>query len=165
MLAFTIKGVAMFSRSKKRLSAAIGRLLNLTTAYRVVRDYEERTENRYDREIPVILIPWENNRPIVEAWGFALARNISHEGAGIVAHHELGTEQVLCIFSLEEPLFVLAEVKHSVPMGGCFWRLGARFVKLLRSDDLPEVGALIGAVESLIPCTGCSLEGTMAEAC
>jgi hypothetical protein len=39
--------VAMFSlgQNKKRLSTAIGRLLNLTTAYKVVREYEERVEN------------------------------------------------------------------------------------------------------------------------
>jgi hypothetical protein len=131
-----------FFRQKKQneVRDCVQRILNRSAPN--PSEFEDlRLDPRYDRSVPVILIPWDRE-PLVEHACYALVQNLSDFGARLIAQKPILVEELLCCFAVDDVQFLLATVQRSKPLGGGFWECGIRFSESitpaahLRLDDL-----------------------------
>ncbi len=109
---------------------------------------EARAENRYNRCIPALLIPWEDewlslNEPI-----FGVTKDFSDNGVLFLSNHEFTAGPVLCGFWPDDAVFLLGEVRRTSPFGGGFWQSGVSLLELVCSSQVP---GLIPLAEQLLP--------------
>src|SRR5437773_7913954 len=87
--AFVPRRAHMFLFSKRRRSLEvipqrIRRILDKTVETSIGDDEPRRRSRRYTRFMPALLAPWRDGGPIADVVCFALTRNISDTGVGLI---------------------------------------------------------------------------------
>lgn len=146
--------MVIFSKRKKHneVHAFIRRVTDNTCPTLSPLDGEARWEGRWNRTIPVLLAPFEDEDVVVDDTAHALTKNLSSQGAALVLHQPFRTELVVVGFLIDDSQgFVLGEVKQNVPIGGGFWQLGIEFRKMIVPGDYPGLKQLDSALGRLNP--------------
>jgi hypothetical protein len=120
----------------------------------------DRKENRYNRTLPVLIWPWQNDGPLIDQCVIAITKDVTDHGMGIILRCEFDfPEMVLALLSGEadeaEPWFFLGHVVRSELIGGGYTILGVELTQFLNRDGseaveplLPEAKKLLRAVAS-----------------
>ena len=85
---------------------------------------ERRREVRHDCMVPLMLCPWRDGEPIVDESRFAVARNVSAGGMGVLLTRPIADERLVIGVRSDsdptQPWFFLGETRHVTSMGsGC----------------------------------------------
>lgn len=110
----------------------VRRLADLTTPNLDQQGSQERAEDRCNRTIPVLLCPWEDNRPALDACMYALTKDISTRGVGLVMNQPFRAVEVVVGFWLDDermqqPWFFLGTTQRLQKIGGGYWAMGIEF--------------------------------------
>jgi len=140
--------------TRKRLCEVRGfvrQLVDLTSPNLPPLEGEARTENRSNRALPALLVPWENGQPVVDESTYAITKDFSDRGLSLVLQQPFKSVLVVVGLWLESPRFALAEVRQNVPLGGGFWQIGVELTELLDSAESPQVQGLLPLATRLVP--------------
>lgn len=139
----------MFSFTKRKKQVDVHQLLrramNATSPNRPPTQGDARWEDRSNRTIPVLLVPYTEGHPCAAEHTIALTKDLSSQGVAIVLPQPFRAEQVVIGFWLDaRPEFVLGRIRQNVPLGGGYWQLGVELTE--RMGPTP-----CEATESLVP--------------
>ena len=109
---------------------------------------ENRSQTRYNRAIPMLLVPWENGELLVGESVYTLSKDYSDNGVCLLPHRPFMALNVVCGFWIDGPVFLMGEVRSRAPIGGGFWQLGVQLTQVIPPGD---VEALIPLAEDLAP--------------
>lgn len=140
--------------TRKRLCEVrdfVRQLVDLTSPNLPPLEGEARTENRSNRALPALLVPWENGQPVVDESTYAITKDFSDRGLALVLQQPFKSVLVVVGLWLESPRFALAEVRQNVPLGGGFWQIGVELTELLDSAKSPQVQSLLPLATRLVP--------------
>ena len=117
---------------------------------------ESRTENRYNRTIPVLLCPLENGRPVEDRSEFVITRDICDRGVGVILNHSFDAEEAVVGFSVpsegaNEPLFFRGATQSNTAIGGGFWLLGVELQEFMNPDHREVLERLVPLTAELCP--------------
>ncbi len=116
----------------------------------------DRSEDRYNRSIPLLICPWENGAPRREDHCYALTVDLSDTGAGLVMYKPYDGDEVVLAFwipaiDMEEPWYFLGRVQRNQPLGGGFWTLGVTLHEFANDEHRAALQSLVPLVEGLAP--------------
>lgn len=102
-----------------------------------------RTDSRVNLTVVVLVVPLERGRPQVRQAFFALTKEFSGTGVGLVVDGPTAIEEAILGFRWEsEMIFLRATSRHLNPMGGGFYQLGMQFEEVVPVADYPELRPL-----------------------
>lgn len=149
-----------FTKSKKSvdLSPFIRRICDLTTPNMTSSPELVRTENRYNRAIPSLVMPWVGGLPLVDQCLFGLTKDISDRGIGLILTEPFDFDELLLGFWLDsdemsEPWFFVASARRCSPIGGGFWSLGVELSELATPLLSSHLSSLTPHAAKLLPPT------------
>ena len=102
-----------------------------------------RADTRANLTVVVLVVPVERGRPQVRRAFFAVTKEFSGTGVGLVVDGPTPVEDAILGFRWEgDMIFVRAEGKHLNPMGGGFYQLGMQMTEVLPKSDYAELTSL-----------------------
>lgn len=120
---------------------------------------ESRDVARHSRAIPTLLVPWENERLVMREATFAVTRDLSDGGVGLLLHQPFRAEAVIVGFRTSDKAdeeasvqYLLAETQQNVPIGGGFWVLGLALTEVYKSPLVHKQLASFAAQLVPTPC-------------
>ncbi len=134
-------------RKRQELWVQIRRIVDTNTPNWRESDDSPRGENRYNRTVPLVVVPLDNDEPCMDNALFAVTKDLSDNGASVLVGREHDLGRVLCGFWVDGPLFLLGEVRRTSPFGGGFWQVGVELFEVVHVDE----PALIQVAEQLVP--------------
>jgi len=111
------------------------RISNATIPNRPKADSRDRVDDRYNRSLSTVLLPWADGKAVIGAPLYAVTKDISEVGLSLVLREPAVPPQMVCGFWLDAPYFVRAELRHSEPIGGGFWQVGIEMTELFTLAD------------------------------
>ena len=132
----------LFDKRKKRFDVQrlIRRVIDLSTPNRTPLEGEVRSEERYNRTLPVLLASFDNGEIDTECQTFALTSNLSGAGIAVTLGQPFRAKCVVVGFSTHERMqYVLGEVINNHPLGAGFWELSVKLTELITSDTHPQL--------------------------
>ena len=150
----------MFSFTKNKntveLSPYVRRICDLTTPNITSSPELVRDENRYNRAIPTLVVPWVANRPIVDDFVICITKDTADHGIGLVLTEPFHADDVVLGFwvdaaQMSDPWFFLGKTRRCSPMGGGFWTLGVELSEFANSRFMKEVEPLRPTASKLLP--------------
>ena len=118
--------------------------------------YFVRSENRYNRAIPVLLAPWLGNQPDAENSVFVLTKDISDQGLAVLLGCPFRAKEVVVGFwlasvGMEEPWFFRGTIVRNTAIGGGFRLLGMELTEFMNDDWASELRPLLFRAKRLLP--------------
>ena len=121
-----------------------------------------RSEDRFNRTIPTLLCPWENDRPVVDECAICLTSDLADRGIRLVLAQPFRAERVAVGYwigsnQMREPWFFLGDVRRNQPIGGGFWAVGIELTEYANTDhqeafaDLRETAAKLLSPVAVAP--------------
>jgi hypothetical protein len=150
----------MFSFDSRKKSLEVQRrvqhLADLTTPNLGCSTSHERAEDRCNRTLPVLLCPWENGRPVEEFCTFALTKDISSRGVGLILVQPFRAAEVVVGFwldddSMQHPWYFLGSTQRLHKVGGGYWTLGIEFSEFVEPARSKELACLAAKAQQLRP--------------
>lgn len=147
-------------KTREELRSLLHRITDLTNPNLPPLDGEFRTESRSNRSIPVLVVPWEDDRPLVDETTTALTKDFSDRGLALILHQPFHVEQVVVGFLLSrdsrellggEPRFLLGDVVQNVALGGGYWQLCLELSEVLTTSDNKSLASLVPYTAQLVP--------------
>jgi hypothetical protein len=140
----------MFTFAPKQaphIQSRLRRILDLTVPNFSPELERDRVDCRSIRVIPALLCPWKDGAPLVEHHTFALTKDFSNEGVGLVLNAPFRDQEVLLGFwldpeAMEVPWLFLGKVQHLRKWGGGFWTLGVHLTEFVGSNMQPQCAPL-----------------------
>ena len=149
----------MFSfRSRKQqidIAAYMRRICDSTTPNNGMAPHLDRTENRYNRTVPVLIWPWADGGIDGEAVT-GVTKDITDHGMGLIVTKQL-THRELCVCILSDesaeatPWFFRAKLIRGKSIGAGYWAFGVKVEEFLNKDDSHAVETLFADAEQLRP--------------
>jgi hypothetical protein len=114
-----------------------------------------RAENRYNRAIPTLLGPWQDDHPLVEECIVGLTTNLSDRGVGLVLYQPFRADEVIIGYwvsaeLMHAPLFFLGNVRRNQPIGGGFWAVGIEFTEYASGEYAETLAPLFPSAATLL---------------
>ena len=134
------------SRTKQDLEKHILGVINRTDTGSP-RVNELRTARRFLRSVPVVLAPWVESRPVPEDHTFALTRDMSFGGAGLILQQPYRADEVVIGIRptpskkhepLRSPQFFVGSIISNTVIGGGFWLMGIQLTESVTPDHSLE---------------------------
>ena len=146
-----------FTKRKKTvdLSPYIRQLCDLTTP-NLVTNIEGRSENRYNRTIPTLIVPWEDGRPLADEAVIGLTGDMSDRGLSLVLQQPFRADAVAVGYwissdAMDEPWYFLGEIRRNQAIGGGFWKIGIELAEFANSEHVKALATLERWAETLRP--------------
>ena len=138
------------------LQKYLRRVTDLTTPNRAGAPSCLRVEDRYNRAIPTLLVPWEGDRVDRTRCAMVLTRDISEHGIGLITHHPLRVSEVVLAYWLSfddahEPWFFRGAIQWEEAMGGGFWAIGVELAEFMNTHRRTDVELLVPMTRKLVP--------------
>lgn len=151
----------MFSFTKRKkvvdLQPYIRRLCNLTAPNLSSGLVEglERTENRYNRTIPTLLVPWKDERPMASEYVVGLTCDVADNGIGLVFNQPYRDERVVVGYwvsseMMPEPWFFVGNIQRNQAIGGGFWKLGIELTDFANTNHGESLAVLKPLAKKLL---------------
>ena len=140
----------MFSFTKRKktvdLNPYIRRLCDLTTP-NLATEIEGRSENRYNRCIPTLVSPWQNDRPLVDECAIGLTSDMADRGVSLVLNQPFRADTVVVGYwiacdAMCEPWFFIGDIRRNQAIGGGFWAVGIELAEFANSDHVESLAEL-----------------------
>jgi hypothetical protein len=114
-----------------------------------------RSEDRFNRTIPTLLCPWENDLPLVDECAICLTSDVADRGVRIVLTQPFRAETVAVGYwigsdQMREPSFFLGEVRRNQPIGGGFWTVGVELTEFANTDHRDALADLRESASKLL---------------
>jgi hypothetical protein len=159
----------MFSFGTRRKEGEVRRLLrqlvDLTSPNMPPLEGEFRSEGRSNRALPVLLAPWEQDKPVVEESTYAITKDFSERGLSLILPQPFRADEFVVGVWLESPRFVLGKIRQNTPLGGGFWQLGVELTDLLDSAEAPQIASLVPLASYLVPRDNAAATSKLPAAC
>ena len=147
-----------FSAHKKVVDVFpyLRRICDLTTPNLPGRGAEDRSENRYNRTIPTLLCPWENEAPVAAESVIVLTKDLTDRGVGLVLNQPVRAGDVVVGFwlpgvDMTGPWYLLGKTLRSIPFGGGFWTVGVELTEYANQDYSEQLEVLKTVASKLLP--------------
>jgi len=99
-----------------------------------------RLDKRVNLSLVVLVVPLEDRKLQVDNAFYAVTRELSANGVGIILSQQRALDEVVLGFRLQsEMTFVLATAKHLNAMGNGFYHLGLEMMEIVPSSKYPEL--------------------------
>jgi hypothetical protein len=99
-----------------------------------------RIDKRVNLSLVVLVVPLENGDLQVDNAYYAVTRELSSSGVGIILSQQHALDEVILGFRLQgEMTFVHAQAKHLTPMGNGFYHLGLEMTEIVPVSKYPEL--------------------------
>jgi hypothetical protein len=146
----------LWLKDTAEIERRLRRICNITTLRGVTDKVELRVRNRLALAIPAYVCPVENRSPVPDQAIFAVAKDISDDGFGLISPCLVSAKDVILGLWLgpeqsPEPWFFRAKVQRTQPFGGDYWVLGLELNEFLNNGSRCEYAALIPAAQKLFP--------------
>lgn len=119
---------------------------------------ERRAERRFLRAVPVVLAPWVDSRPDPDERAFAVTRDMSPCGMGLVLQQPFRAEGIVIgirrTADRESPhsvQYFIGSITANTPIGGGFWLLNVELSEPVVPDESPEFRRLQESALRLAP--------------
>jgi len=135
-----------FCTRKKYLEVhkLLRRAMDATSPYSMPLMGESRVESRSNRTLPVLLVPCEGSKLVLQDHTIALTKNLSSQGVALVLPQPFRAQEVAIGFWLDDkPQFVMGRVRQMVPLGGGYWQLGVELTERVSPEDDVDVESLL----------------------
>jgi hypothetical protein len=143
---------SMFSLRKKEpetdeVERRVARLINQSTPNIAVSYADPRAGNRYNRSLPVMLVPWVGANPSVDETFFAITKDLSGCGLSIAVDRVCDWPKYVVGIRYPEhdpadpncqPFFVEAHARSACELGGGFWQIGIEFQRLITKPKITD---------------------------
>jgi hypothetical protein len=149
-----------FNRDRKRveLQATVRRIVDLTLP--PMNEVTVRTEQRFDRSLPVLIAPWESGKPLVDQASIAVTKDLSDHGVAVIVTEPWNVSEVVVAFQIfnrqagavrteTDAIFIRASVRNLFSMGGGRWQLGLYLEEVVKCDK--ALAALRPLATALLP--------------
>jgi hypothetical protein len=150
--------VFSFTKSKKNVDLCpfIRRICDLTTPNLTASAELARVENRYNRAIPTLVMPWVATLPVVDRYVFGLTKDIADRGIGVILSEPFDAGELLLGFWLDsdemhEPWFFSGSTRRCSPIGGGFWLLGVELAEFANPILMKQHDRLMPLAAKLLP--------------
>lgn len=147
-----------FTKSKQSidLSPFIRRICDLTTPNLTSSPELARAENRYNRALPSLIMPWVAGRPVLDQSLFGLTKDIADRGIGLILSAPLEADELLVGFwlnaeEMHEPWFFTGSSRRCAPIGGGFWTLGVELNEFANPMLTAKLESLMPLAAELLP--------------
>ena len=150
----------MFSFSKRKkavdLSPFIRRICDLTTPNMTSSPELVRAENRYNRAIPTLVVPYSGGRLMTDRYIMGITKDIADRGIGLILNQPFDASEVMLGFWMDddemtEPWFFNATSRRCAPIGGGFWTLGVELDEFANTHLGSKLQALEALAAELLP--------------
>jgi hypothetical protein len=145
-------------RQQQDLDRQLRRIRDLTCPNTSLFQGDSRAHDRQNRTVIALLAPWANETFSVSECTFAITKDLSDRGLSLVLPQPFRSEEVLVGFwpvsphhspTDSSPFFAIGEVRQNVNIGGGFWQLGVRLLRIV--SDSATVGRLKPLAAQLLP--------------
>lgn len=143
--------IFQLSRRQMAVRNFLRRLLDVTCPTLPPLEGERRQSERFPRVLPVLIVPWENDRPVVDEAGFGLTKDFGDCSVAVVLPQPFKAHQALIGFWLEGPNYIRGVVEHYAPIGGGFWQVGVALEQVVPIGDYPVLERLAPLASRLVP--------------
>ena len=145
----------MYSFGRRRreceVRSFLRQLVDLTSPNVPPLEGEARSEDRSNRSLPTLLVPWERGEPVVDESAYAITKDFSERGVSLTLPQPFRADQIVVGLWLGSPRFVLGEIRQNTPLGGGFWQLGVELTGLLDPAEHPQLERLVPMAARLVP--------------
>jgi hypothetical protein len=136
-----------FERDKKRVDVQthMRRVADLTSPNLVPIQGGGRTEQRYNRTLPVLVAPYDNGEVYVEGGVLAVSKDLCDRGMSVIICESYPEAEValglwLCPQSVSqeetEPIFFVGQVRQCSEIGAGYWQAGIELMEVITSRKL-----------------------------
>jgi len=150
--------VFSFSARKQRVEIApyLRRICDCSTPNSGRIERLERIENRYNRTLPVLFWPWENDRVLADEGATAVTKDLTDQGIALILNGPIAQREiVVCLLSddsdVVEPWFFLGQVLRCEEIGAGFRLIGVELSDFLNRNRPESVEVLRPQTERLRP--------------
>lgn len=152
--------VFTFNRDKKRieLQCHMRRVADLTSPNLAPLTGDCRSEGRYNRSMPVLIVPHVDADLHVEEASFAVSKDICDHGLSLLSCQPYPLSEVivgLCLWGPHlqreqaEAFFALGHVRQCSEIGGGYWQIGIELTEVVKSRSVAS--ALTPIARKLLP--------------
>ena len=126
-----------------RVQGFIARLLNNNCSELKALAEGPRLDCRVNLTMPVLVIPVDGGRPVVDGTFPALSKDFSTAGISIVVDRTRPLNDLIVAIRWEGEMYYLrGQVCHQRPMGAGFHHLGIDLHEMVRPHDVPALRAV-----------------------
>jgi hypothetical protein len=102
-----------------------------------------RSEERMNLTVPVLIIPLDEQKPVLDRLFAAVTRDFSTAGLSVVLETPRGLDEAIIALPWENAAkFVRAKAEHLNPMGAGFYQLGFHLIAIVHPSDCPALGSI-----------------------
>jgi hypothetical protein len=136
--------VLLFSRNKDReIQSFMLKMANNNCPGLMAMAEGPRTECRANLTLVVLIVPLENNKPLVDRMFAAVTKEVSTVGASLVLHEPRALDEMIVGFRFEGSMhYIRAKAEHLNPMGAGFYQLGVRMKEMVYVGDCPALATV-----------------------
>jgi hypothetical protein len=99
-----------------------------------------RRDKRVNLSLVVLVVPLEDGELQIGKAFYAVTRDISTTGIGVIMAQQRALDEVIIGFRMEkEIIFCRANAKHLNPMGNGFYQLGMEIAEMIPNSKYPEL--------------------------
>lgn len=149
---------SFFSARKRRIDIApyLRRICDRTTPNSGRTEQLDRVEDRYNRALPALVWPWQNDQVVTRQCLTAITKDVTDHGMGLILNSPLTyPDLVICLLSGTiddaQPWFFLGHVVRSEGIGAGYWLLGIEITQMLNKERPECVELLYSQAERLLP--------------
>ncbi|MCS7239155.1 MAG: hypothetical protein NZ899_12935 [Thermoguttaceae bacterium] len=139
------------SRRQMIVRNFLRRLLDVTCPTLPPLEGERRREERIQRVIPVLIIPWEKDGPVVDEAGFGLTKDFGDCSVAVILPQPFKAVEAALGVWLEGPNYLRGTVEQNSPIGGGFWQIGLVLERMIPVGDYPALEKLATLASRLVP--------------
>ncbi len=136
--------MSLFTRDRKReVRGFVLKLVNNNCPELKALIEGPRQDSRVPLTVVVLVVPIERAKPRVGQAFFAVTKEFSCTGVGLVLDHPRAIENAILGFRWPGGMIYLrATARHLNPMGGGFYQLGLQLDEVVLTSDYPELESL-----------------------
>ena len=133
------------SRNKKLDAAPVMRqIVDITTPNKGVPD-DTRVDRRYNRSLPVLMVPSKGKKPILSEGFVGITQDFSDSGVAIISPRPIKhLEYIVSVWpyddNVPEPYFLYCKLAHHHPFAPDFWFAGLEVVEVLSPSTRGDAG-------------------------
>lgn len=136
-----------FQREKGRveLQGLMRRVADLTSPNLIPLKGGIRSEDRYNRSLPVLMAPYEDGEALVGRAVLAVSKDLSDRGVSVICCQSCPETEVVVGMWLftphndpdqTEPFFFVGQIRQCTEIGAGYWQVGIELKEIVKSKEL-----------------------------
>ncbi len=135
---------------RQEVQAFMRRIVDLSTPALRHEVEEYRKERRANRSLPVLVVPFVENEPVMSNTTFGVSRNLSSSGISLLVQEMVDSDEVVVGFWADGKCdFLRGQVRHRSATDGGFWHIGIELAEVLHLPNWSQLAQLAKMAERL----------------